>query len=76
MYDVGGSVMPYKFEGVDELDGLTVYKFSGTVTFDISSEYPDFNEEIFEDYSAVNYIDPITGIDVSFTEKFTDYANN
>ena len=74
VYDVGGSIMPYKFEGVEELDGLDVFKFSGTVTFDISSEYPDFGEEIFEDYSAVNLIEPITGIDVSFSEKFTDYA--
>ncbi len=74
VYDVGGSIMSYKFEGVDELDDLTVYKFSGTVTFDISSEYPDFGEQIFEDYSAVNLIEPITGMEVSFSEKFTDYA--
>lgn len=74
VYDVGGSVMPYKFEGIDEFDGLTVYKFSGEVTFDITSEYPDFGEEIFEDYSAINFIEPITGIEISFSEKFTDYA--
>jgi len=74
VYDVGGSVIPYKFEGIDEFDGLTVYKFSGTVTFDISSEYPDFEEQIFEDYSATNFIEPITGIEISFSEKFVDYA--
>ncbi len=36
--------------------------------------YPDFEEQIFEDYSATNFIEPITGIEVSFTEQFTDYA--
>jgi signal transduction histidine kinase len=74
VYDVGGSIMHYTFEGVDELDGLMVYKFSGTTTFDISSEYPDFDQEILEDYTATNFIEPVTGIDVSFNEKFMDYA--
>jgi len=74
VYDVGGSVMPYKFQGVKEIDGLIVYVFSGTVVFDISSEYPDFDEPIFEEYSSTNHIEPITGIDVSFREQFTDYA--
>ena len=74
VYDVGGSVMDYKFVGTTEINGLEVYEFSGQTTFDISDVYPDFGQQIFEDYSATNFIEPETGIEVSFTEKFTDYA--
>jgi len=74
VYDVGGAVMKYSFEGVEEIQGIEVYKFSGKTTFDVSDVYPEFTEQIFEEYSAINYIDPITGIDVSFSEEFTDYA--
>jgi signal transduction histidine kinase len=74
VYDVGGVVLNYDFIGITEIDGLEVYEFSGHATFDVSDIYPDFKEQIFEDYSATNFIDPITGIDVSFNEKFTDYA--
>ena len=74
VYDVGGSVMDYTFVGVTEIDGLEVYEFTGKTTFDVSDVYPDFEEQIFEDYSATNFIEPITGIEVSFTEQFTDYA--
>ena len=74
VYDVGGSVMDYTFVGVTEIDGLEVYEFPGKTTFDVSDVYPDFEEQIFEDYSATNFIEPITGIEVSFTEQFTDYA--
>ena len=74
VYDVGGAVMNYNFVGVTEIDGLEVYEFVGSTTFDISEIYPDFDHQIFEDYSATNLIEPKTGIDVSFTEEFTDYA--
>ncbi|MBC8515767.1 MAG: DUF3068 domain-containing protein [Nitrosopumilus sp.] len=74
VYDVGGSVMDYSFVGVSEINGLEVYEFTGKTTFDISEVYPDFEEQIFEDYSATNFIEPITGIEVAFTEEFTDYA--
>ena len=36
VYDVGGSIMHYDFIEELEIDGLTVYKFSGQTTFDIS----------------------------------------
>ena len=74
VYDVGGAVMKYSFEGIEEIQGIEVYKFSGKVTFDVSEIYPDFEEQIFEDYFAINHIDPITGIEMSFSEEFTDYA--
>ena len=74
VYDVGGAVMKYSFEGVEKIQGIEVYKFSGKTTFDVSDVYPEFTEQIFEEYSATNYIDPITGIDVSFSEEFIDYA--
>lgn len=74
VYDVGGAVMDYKFMGVTEIDGLEVYEFQGETTFDISDVYPDIGYTIFEDYSSTNFIEPVTGIEVSFSEKFTDYA--
>ena len=74
VYDVGGSVMDYKFIGTTEIEGLEVYEFSGQTTFDISDVYPDIGMPIYEDYSATNFIEPATGIEVSFTEQFTDYA--
>ena len=74
VYDVGGTVMDYKFIGTTEIEGLEVYEFSGQTTFDISDVYPDIGQQIFEDYSATNFIEPVTGIEVSFTEQFTDYA--
>ncbi len=74
VYDVGGAVVNYNFIGVTEIDGLEVYEFSGQTTFDVSNIYPDFEEQIFEDYSSTNFIEPTTGVDVSFNEKFTDYA--
>jgi len=74
VYDVCGAVMDYEFIGVTEIDGLEVYEFSGKTTFDISEIYPDFKVQIFEDYSATNFIEPETGIEVSFIEQFTDYA--
>ena len=74
VYDVGGAVMQYKFMGATEIDGLEVYEFYGETTFDISDVYPDMGYAIFEDYSATNFIEPVTGIEVSFNEKFTDYA--
>ncbi len=74
VYDIGGTVLHYNFIGVDEIDGLTVYKFSGQTTFDVSHIYPDFSEQIFEDYSAINYVEPVTGLEVASTEKFTDYT--
>lgn len=74
VYDVGGSVMNYNFIGVTEIDGLEVFEFSGETTFEVSDIYPDFDVPIYEDYSATNFIEPETGIEVSFTERFTDYA--
>ncbi|WP_299292082.1 porin PorA family protein [Nitrosopumilus sp.] len=74
VYDVGGAVMNYNFVGVTEIDGLEVYEFYGETTFDISDVYPDIGHTIYEDYSATNFIEPVTGIEVSFNEKFTDYA--
>ncbi|QLH03105.1 hypothetical protein C5F47_05850 [Nitrosopumilus cobalaminigenes] len=74
VYDVGGSVLNYNFVGVTEIEGLEVYEFSGETTFEVSYIYPDFDVPIYEDYSATNFIEPKTGIEVSFTERFTDYA--
>ena len=66
--------MDYRFVGVTEIDGLEVYEFEGSTTFDVSDVYPDFEEQIFEDYSARNFIEPISGVEVAFSETFTDYA--
>lgn len=72
--DIGGTVLDYTFVGVTEIDGLEVYEFTGKTTFDISDVYPDFEEQIFEDFTTTDFIEPVTGIQVSFNEQFTDYA--
>ena len=74
VYDIGGAVMDYDFIRTTEINGLEVYEFSGETTFDISDVYPDFEKQIFEDYSSTAYVEPKTGIETSFTEEFTDYA--
>ena len=74
VYDIGGAVLDYKFEGVDEIDNLTVYKFTGKTTFDVSDVYPDFEHVIYEEYTATNFIEPTTGVEIAFYEQFTDYA--
>ena len=74
VYDIGGTVMDYHFVEETTLDGVTVYKFEGEEIFDVSDVYPDFSEQIWEQYRATNYIEPVTGMDVSFSEQFTDYA--
>ena len=74
VYDVGGAVMDYRFVGVTEIEGLEVYEFEGSTTFDVSDVYPDFGVQIFEDYSATNFIEPESGVEVAFTETFVDYA--
>lgn len=74
VYDVGGAVMDYRFVGVTEIEGLEVYEFEGSTTFDVSDVYPDFGVSIFEDYSARNFIEPQSGVEVAFTETFVDYA--
>ena len=74
VYDIGGTVMNYHFVEETILDGVTVYKFEGEEIFDVSDVYPDFSEQIWEHYRATNYIEPVTGMDVSFSEQFTDYA--
>ena len=66
--------MDYHFVEETTLDGVTVYKFEGEEIFDVSDVYPDFSEQIWEQYRATNYIEPVTGMDVSFSEQFTDYA--
>ena len=74
VYDIGGTVMEYHFVEETVLDDVVVYKFEGEEIFDVSDAYPDFEEQIWEHYRATNYIEPITGLDVSFKEAFTDYA--
>ncbi|ABX12816.1 porin PorA family protein [Nitrosopumilus maritimus] len=74
VYDIGGVVMHYHFVEETTLDGVTVYKFEGEEIFDVSDVYPDFSEQIWEHYRATNHIEPVTGMDVSFSEQFTDYA--
>ncbi|QDI88040.1 DUF3068 domain-containing protein [Candidatus Nitrosopumilus sp. SW] len=74
VYDIGGTVMEYHFVEEAVLDDVPVYKFEGEEIFDVSDAYPDFEEQIWEHYRATNYIEPITGLDVSFKEEFTDYA--
>ncbi len=73
VYDVGGEVLSYKFEGEEKINGLNVYKFAGQTTFDVSEMHPDLSQTVYEDYSAVNYIEPETGLEISFVEKFSDY---
>lgn len=75
VYDLGGSVLKYDFVGVEEIDGLEVYVYEGSTTFDISDEYPEFlPHAIYEDYYGIDYVEPVTGIAVSYFENFTDYA--
>ena len=74
VYDIGGTVMEYHFVEETVLDDVTVYKFEGEEIFDVSEAYPDFSEQIWEHYRATNYIEPVTGLDVSFKEEFTDFA--
>ena len=74
VYDIGGTVMEYHFVEETILDDVTVYKFEGEEIFDVSDAYPDFEEQIWEHYRATNYIEPVTGLDVSFKEEFTDFA--
>ena len=74
VYDIGGTVMEYHFVEETVLDDVAVYKFEGEEIFDVSDAYPDFSEQIWEHYRATNYIEPVTGLDVSFKEEFTDFA--
>ena len=74
VYDIGGTVMEYHFVEETILDDVVVYKFEGEEIFDVSDAYPDFEEQIWEHYRATNYIEPVTGLDVSFKEEFTDFA--
>lgn len=74
VYDIGGTVMEYHFVEETVLDDVVVYKFEGEEIFDVSDAYPDFEEQIWEHYRATNYIEPVTGLDVSFKEEFTDFA--
>ena len=74
VYDIGGTVMEYRYVEESMIDDVLVYKFEGEEIFDVSEAYPDFDEQIWEHYRATNYIEPVTGLDVSFNEQFTDYA--
>ena len=74
VYDIGGTIMEYHFVEETVLDDVIVYKFEGEEIFDVSEAYPDFEEQIWEHYRATNYIEPTTGLDVSFKEEFTDFA--
>ena len=74
VYDIGGTVMEYHFVEETTLAGVLLYVFEGEEIFDVSDAYPDFPEQIWEHYRATNYIEPVTGLDVSFREEFTDFA--
>ena len=74
VYDIGGIVMNYHFVEETVLDDVVVYVFEGEEVFDVSDVYPDFSEQIWEHYRATNHIEPVTGMDISFREQFTDYA--
>ena len=75
VYDLGGEVLNYDFSGELVVEGLQVYEFTGTTTFDISDEYPEFYpNKIFEDYTSVDYVEPLTGTAISYKENFVDYT--
>lgn len=75
VYDLGGEVLNYDFSKELVVEGLQVYEFTGTTTFDISDEYPEFYpNKIFEDYTSVDYVEPLTGTAISYKENFVDYT--
>lgn len=75
VYDLGGEVIQYDFLRKIDMNGLPVYVFEGSTTFDISAEYPEFSPyPVYEDYATTANVEPITGIAVAYEERFTDYA--
>ncbi len=75
VYDLGGEVLEYEFSKELNVGDLVVYEFKGTTTFDISDEYPEFYpNRIYEDYTSVDYVEPVTGTAISYRENFVDYA--
>lgn len=75
VYDLGGEVLQYEFSKELIVGDIDVYEFKGTTTFDISDEYPEFYpNKIYEDYTSVDYVEPLTGTAISYKENFVDYA--
>lgn len=79
-YDVylfaDGKPQPFIFEQQTSIDDLKVYKFSCKFTADLSDTYPQFYpNKIMSDYTCSAWIEPTTGDEIFYQERWEDYAN-
>lgn len=70
-----GDPQPFVFEEETSVNDLPVYRFSCALTADLSESYPEFSpHSVFSDYSCSAWIEPSTGDEVYYEEKWTDYT--
>lgn len=70
-----GDPQPFVFEEETTINNLHVYRFSCHLIADLSDDYPKFSpQKVFSDYSCNAWIEPSTGDEVYYEEKWTDYV--
>lgn len=70
-----GDPQPFVFEEETSVNDLPVYRFSCHLTADLSDSYQEFSpHRVFSDYSCNAWIEPSTGDEVYYEEKWTDYT--
>lgn len=70
-----GDPQPFVFKEETSLNGLKVYRFSCDLTADLSDSYPEFSpHKVFSDYTCNAWIEPSTGDEVYYEEKWFDYV--
>ena len=70
-----GEPQPFIFEEDAFVNNLHTYKFSCHLVADLSDSYPEFSpNQVFSDYSCNAWIEPSTGDEVYYEEKWTDYV--
>ena len=70
-----GEPQPFVFEEDAFVNNLHTYKFSCHLVADLSDSYPEFSpNQVFSDYSCNAWIEPATGDEVYYEEKWTDYV--
>jgi len=66
---------PFTYQGETTVEDLTIYKFSCSLTSDLSSSYPQFQpKKILSDYTCDSWIEPTTGNEIYYDEHWTDYT--
>ena len=75
VFDIGaGSAFLMEFQGTEFREGIEVYRFSGDIEFDISDNYPEIEMPVYEQYYMTTFVEPQTGLEVSYEENFTDFV--